>query len=222
MEQPCYKCGQTVEEGRIFCPNCSAPQIRVLIAEPVAAASLSQITEASSSEGILPASETIPVLALPVQWSRALKPCFLAALVASVLMLLGLHPFVVMPSAGFLAVVFYRQGQQNLAVRTGVSIRVGAFSGLLSSGFMVLMTALAATIPDLRSKMHDQLLEKAQQSFASQTDNPVFGFLLSQLKTPDGFVLVLVLLCGIAIVLSLILGGIGGAAAGAIFGRRTR
>jgi hypothetical protein len=221
MEQPCYKCGQMVEEGRMFCPNCRAPQIRVLVAEPVAAASLAQLTE-PSNEDILPASQTVPVLALPVQWSHALKPCFLAALAASVLMLLGLHPFVVMPGAGFLAVLFYRQGQPNLAVRTGVSIRIGAFSGLLSSGFMVLMTAMAATIPDLRIKMHDQLLEKAQQSFASQTDNPVLRYLLSQLRTPDRFVLVLIILCGLAVVLSIILGGIGGAAAGAIFGRRPR
>jgi hypothetical protein len=91
MEQPCYKCGQMVEEGRMFCPNCRAPQIRVLVAEPVAAASLAQLTE-PSNEDILPASQTVPVLALPVQWSHALKPCFLAALAASVLMLLGLHP----------------------------------------------------------------------------------------------------------------------------------
>ena len=34
MEQPCYKCGQTVEEGIPFCPHCSAPQIRVVVAEP--------------------------------------------------------------------------------------------------------------------------------------------------------------------------------------------
>jgi len=81
---------------------------------------------------------------------------------------------------------------------------------------------MAATIPDLRIKMHDQLLEKAQQSFASQTDNPVLRYLLSQLRTPDRFVLVLIILCGLAVVLSIILGGIGGAAAGAIFGRRPR
>ena len=37
MEQPCYKCRQLVEEGRPFCPHCGAPQIRVLVAEPVAA-----------------------------------------------------------------------------------------------------------------------------------------------------------------------------------------
>jgi hypothetical protein len=222
MEQPCYKCGQMVEEGRIFCPNCGAPQIRVLVAEPVAAVSLAPTVDAPQNESIVPTSQTVPVLALPVQWSRALKPCLLAALVASVLMLMGLYPVVALPCAGFLAVVFYRQGQQNVPLRSTVSIRVGAFSGLLSSGFIALLTALAATVPDLRAKMHDELLERVQKSFASQTDNPVLQFLVSHLRTPDGFVLVVVLLSGLALVLSLILGGIGGAAAGSLFGRRQR
>jgi len=221
MEQPCYKCGQTVEEGRIFCPNCRAPQIRVLVTEPVAV-SLAPTAEASLNEATLPAAQTSPLLALPVQWSQAIKPCFLAALIASVLILLGLYPVVAMPCAGFLSVVFYRQGRQNLAMRPGVSIRLGAFGALLSSCFMVMMTALAATVPELRAKLHHQILEKAQTSFAAQSDNPFLQFLISHLRTPDGFVLVLILLSGMALVFSLILGGIGGAAAGAIFGRRPR
>jgi len=221
MEQPCYKCGQTVQEGRIFCPNCGAPQIRVLVAEPVAV-SLAPTVDASLNETTLPAAQPSPILAVPVQWSQAIKPCFLAALIASVLILLGLYPVVAMPCAGFLSVVFYRQGQQNLVMRQGVSIRLGAFGALLSSGFMVLMTALAATVPELRAKLHDQILEKAQTSFAAQTDNPFLQFLVSHLKTPDGFILVVILLSAMALVFSLILGGIGGAAAGAMFGKRRR
>src|SRR5206468_6389886 len=107
MEQPCYKCGQTVEEGTPFCPHCSAPQIRVIIAEPpplpLAFAAATTTHEAT----VLPASQTVPVLALPMQWSQAFRPCALAAVVASLLMSLGLNPFVAMFSVGFLAVVFY-------------------------------------------------------------------------------------------------------------------
>ena len=69
MEQPCYKCRQLVEEGRPFCPHCSAPQIRVLVAEPVAAVgTFAGVAVPSESAVELPASQTLPVLALPMRW----------------------------------------------------------------------------------------------------------------------------------------------------------
>ena len=204
----------------MFCPHCGAPQIRVLVAESGPAATLVASPEGPSAERVLPAAQTIPVLALPVAWSRAFKPCFLAALVASVLMLMGLHPFVAMPCAGFLSVIFYRQGQQNLPLRLPGAVRVGAFGGLLNAGFTVLITTLAATVPDLRSQMHDKLLEMAQNSAVKNPGSPVLEKLLQEVKTPDGFILVLIASCAVAVVCSLVLGGAGGAIAGTIFGRR--
>lgn len=217
MEQPCYKCGQTVEEGRVFCPHCGAPQIRVLVAEPVPATILSPTTETAIRDA-LPPSQTVPVLALPVQWSQVFKPCILGALVSSLMMGLGLYPLVAMPCAGFLAVVFYRQGQSK--IRTGAAARIGAFSGLLSSGFFLVITALGALIPEFRAKIREQILDTVQKSAAAHTDNPIFQQLVQQLKTPDGFVLVLVISCAFAIIFSLVLGAAGGALAGAIFRRR--
>jgi len=118
MEQPCYKCGQTVEEGIPFCPHCSAPQIRVVIAEPAPQPlAFSPASTTSRDSVVLPASQTVPVLALPMQWSQAFKPCALAALVASILMSLGLHPLVAMISVGFLAVVLYRQRQPGIMIK---------------------------------------------------------------------------------------------------------
>ena len=206
----------------MFCPHCAAPQIRVLVAEPVPVATLAGPTEVSLGAGDLPAHQTVPVLALPVQWSRALKPCFLAALIASVLMLMQLHPAVAIPSAGFLSVVFYRYGQQNLAVRLAVAVRVGAFGGLLNAGLMVLVTALMATVPDVRSEMREKLVEMAQKAVAANSANPVAEWMLRELKTPDGLVLVVIVSCAAGLVMSLLLGGAGGAIAGAIFKRRNR
>src|SRR6202790_1255390 len=79
----------------------------------------------------LPASQTLAVLAIPVQWSEAFKPCALAALVASLLMALGLDPFVTMLSVGFLAVVFYRQRRLGSTIKPATGWRVGAASGFL-------------------------------------------------------------------------------------------
>lgn len=209
-----------VDEGRVFCPHCGAPQIRVVVAEPMTAPSLALAAEATPGERNLPASQTVPVLALPVQWSQALKPCGLAALVATVLMILGLNPFVAMPCAGFLSVVLYRQGQQHLAVRTGTATRLGAFGGLLYAGLVALFTSVAVAFPEPRAKLHDEILANVQKLAVAHADNPQFQELVRQLKTPDGFVLWLIV-CGVLLLISsLVLGGAGGAVAGAIFGRR--
>ncbi len=107
-----------MDEGIAFCPHCSAPQIRVVLAEPaIVPAALADPTVTSQGAAVLPASQTVPVLALPMQWSQAVRPCALAALVASLLGSLGLHPVVAMLSAGFLAVVFYRQFRRGSSIR---------------------------------------------------------------------------------------------------------
>jgi hypothetical protein len=222
MEQACYKCGQLVEEGRPFCPHCAAPQIRVLLPEPIPGPLPAGSGLASEGQAALPASQTVPVLALPVQWSRALKPCALAAVVAFVLMLLGLNLLVAMLSVGFLAVVFYRHGQGGLAIRAGTGVRLGAFSGLLCFGLTALLLALAAAIPDLREKLRGQLLENANKWAATHPSDPRIQTLLDQLKTPEGFIMALIIGGAMLFVLSIVLGSLGGVLGGAIFRRRDR
>src|ERR1700728_4999346 len=142
MEQLCYKCRQTVEEGVPFCPHCSAPQIRVVLAEPVTPVAAAFSSAESQPSTVLPASQTLPVLALPMQWSQALKPCALAALVATLLMALGLNPFVAMLCVGFLAVVFYRQRRPEWRVKAASGARLGAISGILCFSFTSILIAL--------------------------------------------------------------------------------
>src|SRR5437660_12730883 len=105
MEKSCYKCGQVMEEGRPFCPHCSAPQITVMLSEPVpAAATMPDAGGLPMESSTLPASQTVPVLAVPMQWSQALKPCAIADYVASLRLFLGLNHFVAMLRLGFFAV----------------------------------------------------------------------------------------------------------------------
>src|SRR5271166_1183242 len=158
MEHPCYKCGQLLEEGRPFCPHCLAPQIRVVVAEPVSGSGpFAEDALISQASTVLPATETVPVLALPMRWSHALKPCALAALVASVLMMLGLNLLVAMLSVGFLAVVFYRQGQPNLEVKSWAGARLGALSGLLWFATSAILETLAVVFlhkgPEIRKAL---------------------------------------------------------------------
>ncbi len=222
MEQPCYKCGQLVDEGRVFCPHCMAPQIRVIIAEPVGAALTgNQVPVIAPEQVDLPATETLPVLAFPMGWSQALKPSALAAFVVLVLMLLGLSPLVAMPIVGFLAVIFSRQGRPDFAIRTGAAMRLGAFSGLFCFGLTTLLTSLAATVPEFRAKLHDGILMNAEKWAAARPNDQQIQQAIEQLKTPEGFMAALIVGGIMLFVLSIILGALGGFV-GATVSRRRR
>ncbi len=221
MEQPCYKCGQTVEEGVPFCPHCSAPQIRVVVAEPAPQPlALATATTSQGSEA-LPASQTVPVLALPMQWSQAVKPCALAALVASLLMYLGLHPFVAMASVGFLAVVFYRQRRPGIMVKAAAGAGLGAMAGLLWFAMSSIVEALVVIFLHKGPELRNALIAKIQE-VASQTSDPQVLAMFERAKTQSGLEFLMLAGLVFAFLASIVLGGLGGALGGAILGRRDR
>jgi hypothetical protein len=222
MEQSCYKCGQWVEEGVRFCPHCAAPQIRVMIAQPVAVASArTDVVAAHDDDARYPASQTVPVLAVPVQWSQAVKPCALAALVAIVLTFLRLYPLVAMLCVGFLAVVFYRQSLTGMAIKTGTGIRIGAFGGLLYFGIIALLITIAAIFPDARATLRNEGLAVPLQRYAAlHPGDAQVQAVLEQMKTPEGFAVMLILVSILLLVTAILLGGVGGALAASILRRR--
>jgi hypothetical protein len=217
MEQPCYKCGQSVEEGIPFCPHCSAPQIRVMIAEPAlnpAAASLGSAT--------LPASQVLPSIAVPISWSSSLQPCALAALIASVVMVLRLVvPLIAVFGAGFLAVSFYRRRAPEAAIHARSGARLGAICGFLSFGITTVMESVAAIVLHRGEEIRQTILQGIQQAAVRYPD-PQMQPTIEFLRSPAGLVLMLIFLLFFAFVVSLLLGSLGGALGGAALGRRDR
>jgi hypothetical protein len=221
MEQSCYKCRQAVEEGTAFCPHCSAPQIRVVIAEPAAPLAYAAAGAESQDSTALPASQIVPVLALPMQWSQALRPCALAALVASLLMSLGLNPFVAMFSVGFLAVVFYRQSQRGIMIKTASGAALGALGGLLWFAMSSIFEALVVIFLHKGPELRNELLAKIQQA-ASQTSDPQVVAVFERFKSQGGLEFLMLMGLVFAFLASIVLGSLGGALGGAILGRRDR
>jgi len=220
MEQPCYKCRQLVEEGRPFCPHCSAPQIRVLVAEPVAAVgTFAGVAVPSESAVELPASQTLPVLALAMRWSQALKPCALAALVASLLMAMGLNPFVAMICVGFLAVVFHRQGRREMVVKPTTGAALGALGGLLWFAISTILETSVVIFTHKGPELRTELLARIQQA-STQTSDPQVLSVFAQLKTPGGLELLMLIGIFFAFLAAIVLSGLGGAIGAAIFSRR--
>src|SRR3984893_89190 len=221
MEQSCYKCRQAVEEGTAFCPHCSAPQIRVVIAEPAAPLAYAAAGAESQDSTALPASQIVPVLALPMQWSQALRPCALAALVASLLMSLGLNPFVAMFSVGFLAAVFYRQSQRGIMIKSSSGAALGALGGLLWFAMSSIFEALVVIFLHKGPELRNELLAKIQQA-ASQTSDPQVVAVFERFKSQGGLEFLMLMGLVFAFLASIVLGSLGGALGGAILGRRDR
>lgn len=219
MEQPCDKCGQTVEQGIPFCPFCSAPQIRVIVAEPPPQP-LAYAT-ASQESVVLPASQTVPVLALPMQWSASIRPCALAAVVGSLLMYLSLNPFVAMACAGFLAVLFYRQRRPGILVRAAVGAGLGALSGLLLFAISSVLEALLVIFLHKGPEFRNAILAKIQE-LSSQNSDPQVLALFARIKTPEGFEFFIILCLIAAFFAAIVLGGLGGTLAAVTLGRRDK
>jgi len=216
MEQPCHRCGQPVEEGVTFCPQCSAPQIRVIVSQPSPEAVLTTPSGAVTSQAASP-----PPVVLPLGWSAAFRPCALAALVAALLMALGLNPFVAMLSVGFLAVLFYRQRWLQSAIRPVTGIRIGALSGLLWFAISSILEAVVVLVMHKGPEIRDELLKRLNQA-AAQTSDPQALAMFDRLKSPGGMELLMIFGLIFAFFASIVLGAIGGAIGGSLLGRNQK
>lgn len=221
MEQLCYKCRQVVEEGIPFCPHCSAPQIRVVIADPPLSPAFAAAA-ASQESAPMPASKTVPVLALPMQWSQTVRPCALAALVASVAMILKLVvPLIAVLGAGFFAVALYRRNNPGVMVRASSGARLGGLCGFLCSAITAVLGALRVAVLREGEQIRHTMLEIVQQN-APRYSDPKYQPALEFLRSPAGLVFMMVFLLIVTFLIFLILGTLGGALGGTILGRRDR
>ncbi len=156
-----------------------------------------------------------------MQWSQALRPCALAALVASLLMSMGLNPFVAMFSVGFLAVVFYRQRRREIMIKATAGAGLGALGGLLWFAMSSVLEALIVILLHKGPELRNELIVRIQQA-ASQTSDPQVQAVFERLKTQGGLEVLMLTGLVFAFLASIVLGGLGGALGGAIFGRRDR
>jgi hypothetical protein len=222
MEHSCHKCGQAVEDGVAFCSHCGAPQIRVAIAQPEAVVMpLSEAASVPDHLGVAEA-EPQPVGSFAVLWHHALPACAIAALVAALLMCLGLMvPVLAMLGAGFLAVVLYRRRTVGAFVKASTGAQVGAVSGLFSFGMGAIIEAVAVSLFRSGGQIRSKMLEAIQQA-ASRTTDPQAQQVFDYFKSPAGMAVMMIFVIVFALISFILLGGIGGALGGVFFGRRDR
>jgi hypothetical protein len=217
MEQPCYKCGQAVDEGIPFCPHCAAPQIRVVLAEP--ALSPAAIAPAMTRTAV---GQPIPSVAISMPWSESVQPCAIAAAIAAVTMVLKLVvPAVAVLGAGFLAVAFYRRRIPEARLNAIAGARLGALCGFFCFGITTILESLAILLLHRSEQVRATLLDAIRQTAARYPD-PQFQASLDFMRSPTGLVLMMVCLLILAFIAFVLLGSLGGVLGGAALGRRDR
>lgn len=221
MEHPCHKCGHGVEDGKVFCLQCGAPQIRVVMAEtPMELQEASDALAAGFREPA-PVFPDVATSSLPARWSHAMRPCALAAAIAVGLMFLGLNPFIAALVAGFLAVSFSQRRSPESAIRPAVGARLGALSGLLLFGMSTIFETLAVVALHKGAEIRSAMLEKIQQAAARYPGPQVEPF-LEFAKSPNGFAFMMIASLAFGLVAVMILGAAGGAVSAAFTRKRNR
>lgn len=227
MDHPCHKCGHSIEDGKPFCSQCGAPQIRVAVPEPMASAvagnvSSSDLPAFSMDPPVVRGPLNAPTLSTGIEWPRALRACAIAALISSLVMALGLMvPLLAVLGAGFLAVTLYHRWNPVWSVSARSGAQLGAVCGLLFFGMSAIFESLAVSLFHTGGQVRQKVLEALQQA-ASRTTDPQVQAAFERLKTPEGLAAMLILGVVVLFVVSIAAGSVAGALTGAALGRRNR
>lgn len=207
-----------VEEGIAFCPQCSAPQIRVAVAGATIQATIASqaaLGETTPHDSLLPATA--------IDWPQALPAAALAGFIAAVLMVipLGASFGLGMLAAGFLCVLFYRRRVPNANPSPWMGARLGAVSGALGFVLFGVLTLLETTLFRAGSEFRSALVQAVEQA-AARNHDPQAQQMLQYLKTPQGLVVVMVMGLTAMFFVFLIFSSLGGAVGAAILRRKGR
>jgi hypothetical protein len=227
MDHPCHKCGHSIEDGKPFCSQCGAPQIRVAVPEASAPPAGGDVSAAdlpvfSLDPPIVPGPLSARVLSTEIEWSRALRACAIAALISIVVMSLRLTvPPLATLGAGCLAVILYYRRNPTWRVNARSGAQIGAATGLLSAAVFAVLLAILLAVLQAGGQVRQEMIDALQQ-VASRSHDPQVQATLDLLRTPEGLADKLILSMVGFLLISVAAGSIAGALTGAFLGRRNR
>jgi hypothetical protein len=194
-----------VDYGKPFCPQCSAPQIRVAI-QPAAAPSqqVPHIAVASVNQ-----------LSWPDTWRAALAGGLCCAFAFAVgLGFLGLG----MLAGGIVSVSVYHRRRPDVNLSTGSGARLGALSGFVGFVLLSSLAPLFALALNRGQELRQFVLDLLQR--ATTTTDPQFAEAFKQYQSPEGrATLMAAFLLGL-LVLFVTFASLGGAIGAALARRR--
>lgn len=151
MESVCHRCGNTLQEGEVFCRHCGAPQLVVETAEPGAPSQPAMRFQSDPHQ---------------VQWRAAILSALVMAVPLGLFSGLIATSLVLVLVAGFLTIVLYdRRAAGLIDGRMGwrVGSILGAAAALLACGSYAVRMVIE------RYAMHGgAAIDSAYQAFARQ------------------------------------------------------
>jgi len=176
-----------IEDGRPFCPQCGAPQIRVSVVIPEApfetapTPAYDSSPDASVEPGL--ASSQIRQTASRVSLDRSVATH--AALKAGVLgVFIGVIPFLGIVLTGYLAVFFYRR-ESGIVPVASLASRVGGAAGVVAFAINALLMTVRIFVFHAQQEYIDFLTQIAYK-FGADPSDPAIQAGIHNLFTPAG------------------------------------
>jgi hypothetical protein len=216
-----------VEDGRPFCPQCRAPQVRVQVAPPdlEAAPNPDAARSGSTNQGSagpdaapdhsfpqIPPSGLLTTLSASerrIAVRAAIQAGFLGLLISVI-------PFVGIVLTGALAVYLYRRaGGVSLTPSSGS--RLGAAAGAVTFAISSVFMAVRIFVFHALQEYQDVML-KVASAFGLNSSDPEVQDMIHRLSTPSGLAITLFF----SLVIGVALAAIGGAVASSVLRPRPR
>lgn len=210
-----------VEDGRPFCPQCRAPQVRVQIAAPDIETASRPDTARSSSLSQDAAQDhapsQIPQSGLFTPGASKRRIAVRAAIQAGFIgLLISVIPFLGIVLTGALAVYLYRRaGGISLTPSSGSRLggAAGAVTFAISSVFMAVRIFMFHALQE-----YQDVMLKVANAFGLSSSDPEVQEMVHRLSTPSGLAITLFF----SLVIGVALAAIGGAVASALLHPRPR
>jgi hypothetical protein len=220
VQHLCSRCGAAVDDTSPFCPACEAPQIRFVPHEPAQ-------EPARLHPGTVPQPPVVVAQpegglyrpAAASDQARFLRASIYAGAIGSLLCTLPIGFVIGVPLAGILAVRFYRKGGLAPNVPPKQGFRLGALSGLVAFGMLVLVRTVSIAAFGGGGEFRNRMVEMVRQYQAANPDpqaQQVFQFFLTQ----QGMVVMILSGLLFTCVLFIVLAGLAGLVSASVSGRR--
>lgn len=198
-----------MEEGTPFCPQCNAPQIRVMV-EP----GEQPLTRESATRILSDATR--------IEWPHALPSAAIAGAISALLMMVSFAGLSLgMIFGGMLSVILYRRRTHRSVLTTSMGARLGALCGIFGFAIFSIFTAVQVLVFHAGNELRASLLQSIKEAAAKTTDpqmQPVFDYL----RTSAGLQLAMATSFVVILLMFLVLSSAGGAIGAALLRNQRR
>jgi hypothetical protein len=124
-----------------------------------------------------------------------------------------------MLAGGGFCIVLYRWRTGRRDLTPGVGMQIGAMSGVVASLLLGILTAVGMVSTSNRAELQTQVVDIFQQQ-AALRPSPGADMFIRWIKTPDGFVLAMILSMIVFLIFAVLLSGTGGAIGAALLRKK--